>query len=114
MKNKKDKNKIKFKLGNNFILWILIVLGSYYVVQLIPDTLSNSEVGYNDYRNHLENGEISQISAMEKQAGTAPGGGATMVNTNTSIDNSVRSNNMPASTAFAPASAMPAGIGQGA
>ena len=59
---KKDNKKIKFKLGNNLILWILIVLGSYYVVQLIPDTLSNTEVGYNDYRNHLENGEISQIS----------------------------------------------------
>jgi hypothetical protein len=57
---------------------------------------------------------ISQISAMEKQAVAAPSGGGTMVNTNTNIDNSVRSNNMAASTVFPPAGAMPKGIGEGA
>tara|TARA_B110000467_G_C18327522_1_gene490257 strand:+ start:915 stop:2816 length:1902 start_codon:yes stop_codon:yes gene_type:complete len=58
--NKKNK-KIKFKIGNNVIIWVLIVIGSFYLVQLMPNSLSQKEVTYNEYRKYLENKEIFQI-----------------------------------------------------
>jgi len=59
---KKNNKKIKFNLGNNFALWILIILGSFFIVQFLPNSLSNTiDVGYDEYRNHLINGEINQI-----------------------------------------------------
>ena len=57
MKNKKNK-KIKFKLGNNLMVWVMVIIASYYFVQLIPNSLSNKEVNYNQYRQYLLNGEI--------------------------------------------------------
>jgi cell division protease FtsH len=60
MKNQKNK-KIKFKLGNNLMIWVMIVIASFYLVQLIPNSLSNKEVNYNQYRNYLLNGEIYHI-----------------------------------------------------
>tara|TARA_Y100001970_G_scaffold208136_1_gene253625 strand:+ start:713 stop:2626 length:1914 start_codon:yes stop_codon:yes gene_type:complete len=60
MKNKKNK-KIKFKLGNNLMIWVMIVMASFYLVQLIPNSLSNKEVNYNEYREYLLNGEIYHI-----------------------------------------------------
>ena len=60
MKNKKNK-KIKFKLGNNLMVWVMIVIASYYLVQLIPNSLSNNEVNYNQYRDYLLNGKIYHI-----------------------------------------------------
>ena len=60
MKNKNNK-KIKFKLGNNLSLWILIILGSFFVVQLLPNSLSNTQVDYNEYREYLEAGKINHI-----------------------------------------------------
>ena len=59
-KNNKNK-KIKFKLGNNLMVWVMIVIASFYLVQLLPNTLSTNEVNYNQYRNYLLNGEIYQI-----------------------------------------------------
>jgi len=59
---KKNNKKIKFNLGNNFALWILIILGSFFIVQFLPNSLSNTiDVGYDEYRNHLINGKIDQI-----------------------------------------------------
>ena len=58
---KKNNKKIKFKLGNNLALWILIILGSFFIVQLLPNSLSSIEVGYNDYREYLESGRIDHI-----------------------------------------------------
>ena len=59
---KKNQKKIKFNLGNNVVLWILIILGSFFIVQFIPNSLSNTiDVGYDEYRNHLVNGKISHI-----------------------------------------------------
>ena len=47
---KKNNKKIKFKLGNNLTLWVLIILGSFFVAQLLPNSLSNVQVDYNEYR----------------------------------------------------------------
>ena len=59
---KKNQKKIKFNLGNNFALWVMIILGSFFIVQFIPNSLSNTiDVGYDEYRNHLINGKINQI-----------------------------------------------------
>ena len=58
--NKKNK-KIKFKISNNLVIWILIVFGSFYLVQLMPNSLSKTEVTYNEYRKYLENKEIYQV-----------------------------------------------------
>ena len=60
MKNKKNK-KIKFKLGNNLMVWVMIVVASFYLVQLMPNSLSTKEINYNQYRDYLLNGEIYQI-----------------------------------------------------
>ena len=60
MKNKNNK-KIKFKLGNNLTLWVLIILGSFFVAQLLPNSLSNVQVDYNEYREYLETGKIDHI-----------------------------------------------------
>ena len=60
MKNKKNK-KIKFKLGNNLMIWAMIVVASFYLVQLMPNSLSTKEINYNQYRDYLLNGEIYQI-----------------------------------------------------
>jgi len=61
MKNKKNQKPIKFKLGNNLMIWVIIVIASFYLVQLIPNSLSDKEVNYNQYRNYLLNGEIHHI-----------------------------------------------------
>tara|TARA_B100001540_G_scaffold297140_1_gene299479 strand:- start:425 stop:2323 length:1899 start_codon:yes stop_codon:yes gene_type:complete len=59
---KKNNKKIKFNLGNNFALWVLIILGSFFIVQLLPNSLSNTtDVGYDKYREHLISGEIDHI-----------------------------------------------------
>ena len=58
---KKNNKKIKFKLGNNLALWVLIVLGSFFIVQLLPNSLSNVEVDYNEYKNYLKSGQIDRI-----------------------------------------------------
>ena len=56
---KKNNKKIKFKLGNNLALWVLIILGSFFIVQSLPNSLSSPlEVEYNDYREYLESGKI--------------------------------------------------------
>ena len=60
MKNKKNK-KIKFKLGNNLMVWVMVIIASYYFVQLIPNSLSSKEVNYNQYRQYLLDGEIHYI-----------------------------------------------------
>ena len=60
MKKKKNK-KIKFKLGNNLSIWIAIVIASFYLVQLLPNSLSTNEVNYNQYRSYLLNNEIHHI-----------------------------------------------------
>ena len=60
MKNKKNK-KIKFKLGNNLMIWVMVIIASYYFVQLIPNSLSSKEVNYNQYRQYLLDGEIHYI-----------------------------------------------------
>ena len=57
----KKNKKIKFKLGNNLMVWVMIVMASFYLVQLIPNSLSNKEVNYNQYRDYLLNGEIYHI-----------------------------------------------------
>jgi len=59
--NKKKNKKIKFKISNNLVIWILIVFGSFYLVQLMPNSLSKTEVTYNEYRKYLENKEIYQV-----------------------------------------------------
>ena len=59
---KKNNKKIKFKLGNNLALWVLIILGSFFIVQSLPNSLSSPvEVKYNDYRAYLESGKIDHI-----------------------------------------------------
>ena len=59
---KKNNKKIKFKLGNNLALWVLIILGSFFIVQSLPNSLSSPvEVEYNDYREYLESGKIDHI-----------------------------------------------------
>ena len=58
---KKNNKKIKFKLGNNLTLWVLIILGSFFVAQLLPNSLSNIQVDYNEYREYLETGKIDHI-----------------------------------------------------
>ena len=60
MKNKNNK-KIKFKLGNNLLIWVMIIISSYYLVQLIPNSLSTKKVEYHEYREYLENGDIYYI-----------------------------------------------------
>ena len=55
---KDNKKKIKFKLGNNLTIWVMIVIASFYLVQLLPNSLSTNEVNYNQYRSYLVNGEI--------------------------------------------------------
>ena len=58
---KDNKKKIKFKLGNNLTIWVMIVIASFYLVQLLPNSLSTNEVNYNQYRSYLVNGEIYHI-----------------------------------------------------
>ena len=58
---KKNNKKIKFKLGNNIALWFLIILGSFFMVQMLPNSLSNIQVDYNEYREYLETGKIDHI-----------------------------------------------------
>ncbi|MFL2988322.1 MAG: ATP-dependent zinc metalloprotease FtsH [Candidatus Neomarinimicrobiota bacterium] len=60
-KKKNNNKKIKFKLGNNLMVWVMIVMASFYLVQLVPNSLSTNEVNYNQYRNYLVNGEIYHI-----------------------------------------------------
>ena len=34
-KKKNNNKKIKFKLGNNLMVWVMIVMASFYLVQLL-------------------------------------------------------------------------------
>jgi len=58
---KKNNKKIKFKLGNNIALWVLIILGSFFMVQMLPNSLSDIHKDYTEYRNYLESGKIDYI-----------------------------------------------------
>ena len=62
MKKNKNNKKIKFKLGNNISIWLLIVMGSFFLIQLMPSSINNVEVGYNEYRDYLQNGNIDKIT----------------------------------------------------
>ena len=67
---KKNNKKIKFKLGNNLALWVLIILGSFFVAQLLPNSLSNVQVDYNEYRElHRKIFGMSQHGGRGSDAG---------------------------------------------
>ena len=37
-------------------------MGSFFLIQLMPSSINNVEVGYNDYRDYLQNGNIDKIT----------------------------------------------------
>ena len=66
MKQKKNNKKIKFKVGNNLVLWILIVMGLVFFLQTF-DLSSSQKLTYNQYRNYLVNKEIQEIIYTQDQ-----------------------------------------------
>ena len=66
MKKNKNNKKIKFKIGNNLMLWVLIVMGLIFFFQTF-DLSSSDEVTYDQYRRYLENQQIQKIIYTQDQ-----------------------------------------------
>ena len=64
---KKNNKKIKFKLGNNLMLWVLIIIGSFYIVNLLPSSSSVKEVTTDEYSHYLEQGQIEKIEWKQSE-----------------------------------------------
>ena len=66
MKKNKNNKKIKFKIGNNLMLWVLIIMGLIFFFQTF-DLSSSDEVSYDQYRRYLENQQIQKIIYTQDQ-----------------------------------------------
>jgi len=60
MKKNKNNKKIKFKIGNNLVIWLFIVMGLVFFLQTF-DLSANNKVDYTQYRTYLENNQIQSV-----------------------------------------------------
>ena len=76
MKQKKNKKKLKFKLGNNLMIWFLIIIGLVFFLQTF-DLSSSNEVDYLTFEQHLIERRIESINYTQedKVEFTLVGGG---------------------------------------
>ena len=59
-KNKKKDNKVFKLVGNNLIIWILIIIGAFTIIDMLPDNNSN-KIDYKEYKQYLNDGKIESI-----------------------------------------------------